>query len=70
MSVCFPIYFQAEEQRVKKLIVMRGTNKYDWAFSRDMKGAARSYFSKEDLGYYPPEQHGGIVGERLFKLIS
>ena len=87
MSVCFPIYFQTDEQRVKELrasyfkkkweyftstylIVMRGTNKYDWALSRNMESTARSYFSKKYLGYNSPEKHGKIVGVRLFKPIS
>ena len=81
MSVCFPIYFQAKKQRIKKLgtsyfnppmdnifnqthlIIVRGTNKYDWPFSRNMESASWSYFSEEDLGYCPPEKHGGIVGD-------
>lgn len=35
-----------------------------------MESAARSYFSKKYLSYYPPEKHGGIVAERLFEPIS
>jgi hypothetical protein len=42
---------------------MRCSNKYDWAFSRDMESAARSYFSEEDLGNDPPEKHGSIIAE-------
>jgi hypothetical protein len=50
---------------------MRGTHKYDRALSewRNMESAARSYFSKKYLGYYPPEKHGSIVGVGLFEPI-
>lgn len=34
-----------------------------------MESAARSYFSKKYLGYYPPEEHGSIVGVGLLEPI-
>jgi hypothetical protein len=82
MSMCFAVYFKAQEERVEKLGRFRNHNKVntrgtdlvvvgcayedDRSFFGNMVGTTRTHFSKEYLSDCPPEEHCSVIAKMCF----